>query len=310
VFGLLNRLCSHSPREERNLPEVATFAVATPVFNGRAFLDETIFSVVTQAGPFKIRYHVQDGGSTDGTLDLLRRWSDRLSGDFPVLCAGVEFSHASELDTGLYDAINKAFARCGPGDVMSWMNSDDRYEPGAFASVEQIFHKFGDVRWLGGRPVLLSESGAQGQLVDLRGFPRPAIAAGIFDGRFAPFFLQQEGMFWRSELWHKTGGLNSRLRLAGDFDLWRRFARHSDFVMADALLGCFRVREGQLSATIESYRQEIDALLTPAECAARLKVAELFRVASTPDRVRAEGFQARFAENRVFAGGWHIVKRP
>ncbi len=307
--GLFSRLRQSKLRPERQMPPVLSFSIVTPVFNGREFLDETILSVVSQSGPFKIRYHVQDGGSSDGTLDVLQRWSKLLSGDFPVLCKGVEFSYASEKDAGLYDAVNKAFARCGPGDVMSWINSDDRYEPGAFASAAQIFQKFDDVHWVGGRPVLVSESGAQGQLVDLRGFPRKAIAAGIFEGRFAPFFLQQEGMFWRHELWSKVGGLDGRLRLAGDFDLWRKFARHADFVMADALFGCFRVREGQLSGTIEDYHKEIDGTFSPEEKATRVKISELFRVASSAEAIRAGGFSSRFAENRVFAGGWHIVER-
>jgi len=308
--GLLDRLLRNTSRPERRMTPVASFSVVTPVFNGRAFLDETILSVVAQSGPFKIRYHVQDGGSSDGTLDVLQRWSKLLSGDFPILCNGVEFTYASEKDAGLYDAVNKAFERCGPHDVMSWINSDDRYEPGAFASVAQIFEKFDDVHWVGGRPVLVSESGAQGQLVDLRGFPRKAIAAGIFEGRFAPFFLQQEGMFWRRGLWDKVGGLDGGLRLAGDFDLWRKFAQHADFVMADALFGCFRVREGQLSGTIEDYHKEIDASLSPEEKATRLEISELLRAAISADTVRAGGFSSRFAENRVFAGGWHIVERP
>src|SRR5215831_18085266 len=77
-----------------------TFSITTPVFNGRTFLDETILSVVTQAGPFAIRYHVQDGGSSDGTLEILERWSKRLSGDFPIVCDHVEFSYASAADRG------------------------------------------------------------------------------------------------------------------------------------------------------------------------------------------------------------------
>jgi hypothetical protein len=100
---------------------------------------------------------------------------------------------------------------------MSWINSDDRYERGGFVSVAEVFGKFHDVNWLGGRPVLMAESGSPGQLVELRPFPQKAIKARIFDGRFSPFFLQQEGMFWRTTLWQKAGGLR------GGHALGRRF---------------------------------------------------------------------------------------
>lgn len=306
----LHRIFQTGQQQTPRPPAETSFSIVTPVFNGRAFLDETILSIVTQAGPFKIRYHVQDGGSSDGTLELLKRWSDRLCGDFPIVCAGVEFSYTSTPDAGLYDAVNKGFDRAGPSDFMSWLNSDDRYEPGAFASVAQIFQKFSDVHWVGSRPVLMAEAGTPGELVDIRPFPRRAIAAAIFEGRYSPFFLQQEGMFWRAELWNRVGGLNDQMRLAGDFDLWRRFAQDTDLVMADALLGCFRVRQGQLSSSIGDYHKEIDDNLTPEEKAQRSEVAEAFRAATTPKAVGAAGFHCRFAVNRVFAGGWHIVERP
>jgi len=285
-----------------------TFLIVTPVFNGRTFLDETILSVVTQAGPFSIRYHVQDGGSSDGTLDLLERWSERLSGDFPIVCNDIEFSYASAVDGGLYDAVNKGFGRMGDGDFMSWINADDRYQQGAFASVAQIFQKFSDVRWIASRPAFMSEAGAQGELLDLRSFPQKAIAAAIFDGRFSPLFLQQEGMFWRASLWRAVGGLNGAMRLAGDFDLWRRFAQHSDLVMTDAVLALFRFREGQLSTSIEKYQKEIDDVLGPDEMARRIEAAEAFRAAVTPEAAREAGFVCRVAKNLVPAGGWQLVR--
>ena len=89
-------------------PQTPTFHLVTPVLNGARFIDEAIFSVVTQRGPFKICYHVQDGGSTDGTLDKLEQWQKRLATrDFGSRNACVEFSYSSEPDNGMYDAVNK-----------------------------------------------------------------------------------------------------------------------------------------------------------------------------------------------------------
>ena len=108
-------------------------------------------------------------------------------------------------------------------------------------------------------------------------FPRKAIDAGIFDGRFAgPYFIQQEGTFWRSTLWKKAGGLDANFRLAGDFDLWRRFAKQSELVVVDTILGCFRFRTGQLSTNLARYQAEIDASLSPDELKIRAKAAKSY----------------------------------
>jgi glycosyltransferase involved in cell wall biosynthesis len=253
------------------------FSIVTPVFNGEKFLDQTILSVVGQAGPFTIRYHVQDGGSKNGTLDLLAAWQNRLARDFPIGCEGIEFSLASASDRGLYDAINRGFEACGDSDAMAWINADDRFEPGAFATVQEIFKSFPDIDWLTGRTTLIDEAGIFLLLSSITPFPRKAIEAGIFDGRFAgPYFIQQEGTFWRSTLWKKAGGLNPNFRLAGDFDLWRRFAKQSELVVADTILGCFRFRAGQLSANMAPYQAEIDASLSPEEMKIRAKASKTY----------------------------------
>src|SRR6202040_2701427 len=94
--------------------------------------------------------------------------------------------------------------------------------------------------------------------------------------KFATPFIEQESTFWRPRLWPKAGGVHPNFRLAGDFDLWRRFARQTDLVIVDAVLGCFRVRAGQLSTDLARYRAEIDASLSPAEIESRDKAAKRY----------------------------------
>ena len=261
------------------------FNIVTPVLDGEKFLDQTILSVVSQAGPFTIRYHIQDGGSKDATLKLLAAWKSRLARDFPVFCEGIEFSFASEPDRGLYDAVNRGFAACRDSDAMAWINADDRFEPGAFATVEEIFRGFPDIEWVTGRPTVIAESGAMLNLSPIIAFPRQAIAAGIFDGRFARPFIEQEATFWRPRLWQKTGGVDPNFRLAGDFDLWRRFARQTDLVIVDAILGCFRVRAGQLTTDMAHYHAEIDASLSPADMETRARASRSYARAGFEYRV-------------------------
>jgi glycosyltransferase involved in cell wall biosynthesis len=272
----------------------------TPVLNGEKFLDQTILSVVSQAGPFTIRYHVQDGGSKDRTMEILAAWKCRLARDFPVFCEGIEFSFASEPDVGLYDAVNRGFAACGDSNVMAWINADDRYDLGAFVTVAEVFSSCPDIDWLTGRPTVIAESGATSYLSPIIPFPQSAIAAGIFEGRFARPFIQQEGTFWRPELWEKTGGVDPNFRLAGDFDLWRRFAKQTDLVIVDAVLGCFRVRAGQLSTDMAGYHAEIDASFSPAEIETRAKTSKSYAKAMFDYRVLA----------CYYGGPWRCERRP
>jgi glycosyltransferase involved in cell wall biosynthesis len=276
------------------------FSIVTPVLNGEKFIDQTILSVVGQAGPFTIRYHVQDGGSKDQTLEKLTAWQARLARDFPLSCDGLEFSFASAPDRGLYDAVNRGFAACGDSDAMAWINADDRFEPGAFATVEEIFKNHPDIDWVTGRPTTIAESGAMLYMSPIIPFPRKAIEAGIFDGRFARPFIEQEATFWRKRLWDNAGGVDPKFRLAGDFDLWRRFARRADLVIVDTILGCFRVRPGQLSTDIARYHAEIDASLSPDDMN--------FRARASKSYARA-GFEYRVLV-RHYGGPWTCERWP
>jgi glycosyltransferase involved in cell wall biosynthesis len=279
------------------------FAIVTPVLNGEKFLDQSILSVVSQTGPFTIRYHVQDGGSKDRTLEILAAWKSRLARDFPVFCEGIEFSFESAPDRGVYEAINRGFAPCAyaDADAMAWIGSDDRFEPGAFATVGEIFRDFPDIDWLTGRTTVISEAGPMLCMPPpIYAFPRKAIAAGIFDGRFATHCIEQEATFWRPRLWQKAGGVDPNFRIAGDFDLWRRFARQTDLVTVDAILGCFRVRAGQLSEDVAGFRTEIDASLSPAEIETRDKAAK---------RYARAGFDYRVLV-RYYRGPWLCQRWP
>ena len=98
-----------------------TISIVTPSYNQAQFIEDTIQSVLGQGYP-NLEYVVIDGGSTDGSVDIIRRYAERLK------------YWTSERDGGQYDAINRGFAHT-TGEIMAWLNSDDKYTPWAFSIV-------------------------------------------------------------------------------------------------------------------------------------------------------------------------------
>lgn len=243
-----------------------TLHVVTPCMNAAATIDRTILSVITQAGPFRLRYHIQDGGSGDGTAAKLEDWADRIAARaIPRQCAGLQFSHVQEPDAGMYDALVRGIARlgAGPDDFVTWINADDILMPGALALAAEVARQFPSdrVSWFGGSVAILQD--------DLpitchdRKIPPAALRAGLCDGEHWEF-LQQEGTFFRHWLWASVAPQESiaPMRLAGDWNLWRLFAQKASLVQTGWPLGCFRLREGQLSASQRTrYMEEIAEVL-------------------------------------------------
>jgi glycosyltransferase involved in cell wall biosynthesis len=283
------------------------FCIVTPCRNAARFIDETIFSVISQAGPFSIRYHVQDGGSADGTVEKLEAWRQLLSSNFSRCCQGLDFTYASEPDGGMYDAVARGFRACGDGDVMAWINADDRYMPSAFAVVAHILERWQDINWVTGRISIVTEAGFQKHL-SARLFPRKAIRAGVFDlRRFPKLAIAQDSTFWRSRLWDAVGGINGSLKLIGDYDLWRRFAEHADLVTVDASLSSFRERAGQLSQDLAAYHAEMDRCLSEEDKATCDRIAAEYQACRTERERMTAGFSARVVMFDPGAATWRLL---
>lgn len=226
--------------------------IITPSYNQVAYLETTIRSVIDQDYP-ALRFIIMDGGSTDGSVEIIRRYADKLA------------YWVSEKDGGQSDAINKGFQQAlgtaAPDEIMTWLNSDDILLPGALKRVGEVFAQYPQIEWLTGQPANLDAAGQQLKLGRLKtGRSRDLIRRGWYHGRGLGF-IRQEGTFWRRSLWDKIGGINSNLHYAMDFDLWRRMAIHVPLVTVDQHLAAFRTQPQQKTSAIEKYYTEAGVTL-------------------------------------------------
>lgn len=229
------------------MPNLPTISLVTPCLNQASYVDKTLQSIHGQDYPH-LEHIVMDGGSTDGSLEIIKSYSDRLV-------------WVSEPDEGQYQAIAKGFAKT-TGEIMGWLNSDDIYLPGALRSVGEIFRDFPDVEWVTTRfPMGIDGNGALIKIGCFSGFSKYHLLRGDYlpaCGWEAMGFIQQESTFWRRRLWDRAGGaFSEKLNYAGDFELWCRFFEHAQLYGVDVPLGCFRRHETQkTSVAFQKYLDE------------------------------------------------------
>jgi len=222
------------------------FSIVTPSFNQAPYLKGTIESVLSQQAD--VEYIVMDGGSTDGSSEIIASYADRLA------------HWESAKDGGQYDAINSGFSR-SRGEIMGWLNSSDLYLPWTLSTVELIFKTFPEIQWVTSTmKTCIRGDGTFEDLYHSPGFSSRRFYKGLHGGPGNSDYLQQESCFWRRGLWEKIGGaIDLKHASAGDYWLWSKFFREATVAGVDAPLAAFRFHD-EAKSVATRYEEEVSAI--------------------------------------------------
>ncbi len=208
-----------------------SFSIITPCLDAEATVADTLASVREQDID-GVEHVVVDGGSTDGTLDILRAQGD-----------AVRF--VSEPDNGLSDAMNKGIAMAR-NDVVGWLNADDVYLSGALARVREAFDARPDALWATGRCLIIDGDGKEIRKGITR-YKDLLLRNWSFPLFLTQNFVSSPATFVRREAFDVVGGFEQRFRYSMDYDVWLKLGRRSAPIVIDEPLACFRMVEGTLS---------------------------------------------------------------
>jgi glycosyltransferase involved in cell wall biosynthesis len=210
------------------------FAIVTPTLNQVKFVKATIDSVLQQNYP-NLAYFVQDGGSVDGTANILQTFDNRIE-------------WRSETDSGQGDAINRGFERVD-GDVMAYLNSDDVLLPGTLAYVARYFLENPEVDIVYGHRIY----------IDIDGFEIGRCVLPPHDAEALKWadYVPQETLFWRRRVWATVGPMDKSFEFALDWEFLLRAQKAGfRFTRLPRFLACFRVHDDQKSARLTQIGQK------------------------------------------------------
>lgn len=207
--------------------------IVTPCLNSAATLPETLRSVRDQHLGDEVEHVIVDGGSTDGTLELLRS------------TAGIRW--ISEPDRGLSDAVNKGVAMA-TGTYVGWLNADDYYLPGALRHVRAAIEDGGDPVWITGPCVIVDAEGREIRRA-VTAYRRFFLRHHSFRSLLAQNHIASPATFVRRDTLLDLGGFDERFRYSMDYDMWLKLARRAAPAVIDEPLSAFRMAGESLSMT-------------------------------------------------------------
>lgn len=228
------------------------FSIVIPSYEQAEFIERTLKSILEQKGNFEIECLVMDGGSKDGTVDILKKYEDQII-------------WVSEPDKGQSDAINKGFKRA-TGDIIAYLNSDDTYEPGAFAKVADFFEKHPDTIWAYGKAHIIdiNDKRIRKWITWYKNF---LLRKYSYNKLLAENFISQPATFLRRQVLDEIGYIDVTHHLVMDYEYWLRIGAKYPAGVINDYLANFRWYEDSKSGQTfkKQFRQELNVAKVYAE---------------------------------------------
>ena len=203
-------------------------SIITVVYNGEKYLEETIQSVISQSYK-NIEYIIIDGGSTDGTIDIIRKYEKHIS------------YWVSEADNGQSDALNKGFEKAN-GVVMAWLNADDYFLPDAFEKFIRFYRKNPDHDFYYSNYLWVDEN--KKILKTILPYKRYSYLFNTFYGCYIP----TSGSFIKPNFFHKVGNLDVNFKYKMDTDIFERSRKKNvSFIKIKEIFSAFRYHSNNVS---------------------------------------------------------------
>ncbi|MFC1933568.1 glycosyltransferase family 2 protein [Chloroflexota bacterium] len=222
----------------KGIPDNPWVSIITPVLNGVKYLEECIQSILNQNYPY-IEHVIIDGGSSDGTVDVLSKYEDK----YPE-----RISFISEPDKSAEEAWNKGLA-IAKGEVFGWLGADDIYEPDAIQTVIEFFRSNPDAYFVFGDLNLIDESGQIFRRIHCTDFDLDEIINNKCE-------IGATSVFFRRAVVEHVGLLNTKTRIS-ELDYWIRVAKVFQIRRIDKVLSSLRIHEGGFSGSIEASKAVI-----------------------------------------------------
>jgi glycosyltransferase involved in cell wall biosynthesis len=254
--------------------------IVTPSFNQADYLEETMRSVLDQNYP-DLEYIVIDGGSTDGSVDIIKKYADRLA------------YWVSEKDTGQTNALNKGFARA-TGQIHGFINSDDIINPGALKTVAEAFN--GGAQWMVG----------WAQFINAEGLDWPAVVGSMGDpvDWFIANPVPQQATYWSAQVHRQMGTLDENYNFAFDFEWWMRLRFKANLTphIIRRPLGKFRLHSASKTVQFGDFDTSFDFEDH------KIRMAYLHYL-SPAQRLRFQWRYRRSNAEKARIRGWMALKR-
>jgi len=215
-------------KKDLNYPKIS---IVTPSYNQAQFLEKTILSVLNQNYP-NLEYIIIDGGSTDGSLEVIKKYEKHLT------------YWVSEKDKGQADAINKGFQKSS-GEILAWLNADDLYLPNTLLKIKEAFQKHRETQFIYGHSALVDK---KDNIIRICYTVPQTYHSYIYD-RGGNIF--QGTVFWKKDIFYKHGGIDSKLYFAMEYKLFDNFFKHERGIFLNDILAAYRIHKEAKSSTVD-----------------------------------------------------------